>query len=115
VGFLSELHAKRIDLYVHQQGLDTSTPAGKAMFQMLGVFAEFERGMIRERVRAGMVRARATGTKSGRAIGRPALAEATTARIADLLGASQSESAIVTELGVGKGTVGRVRAGLGAR
>src|SRR5215475_5215704 len=43
VGFLSELHALRIDLYLHQQGLDTTTPAGKAMFQMMGVFAEFER------------------------------------------------------------------------
>jgi DNA invertase Pin-like site-specific DNA recombinase len=51
VGFLSEIHALRIDLYLHQQGLDTTTPAGKAMFQMMGVFAEFERAMIQERVR----------------------------------------------------------------
>jgi DNA invertase Pin-like site-specific DNA recombinase len=36
VGFLSELHALRIDLFLHQQGLDTTTPAGKAMFQMMG-------------------------------------------------------------------------------
>ena len=43
VGFLSELHALKVDLYLHQQGLDTRTPAGKAMFQMMGVFAEFER------------------------------------------------------------------------
>ena len=50
VGFLSELHALRIDLFLHQQGLDTTTPAGKAMFQMMGVFAEFERAMIQERV-----------------------------------------------------------------
>jgi hypothetical protein len=35
---LSELHALKIDLYLHQQGLDTATLAGKAMFQMLGVF-----------------------------------------------------------------------------
>jgi DNA invertase Pin-like site-specific DNA recombinase len=54
VGFLSELNALRIDLYLHQQGLDTTTPAGKAMFQMMGVFAEFERAMIQERVRAGL-------------------------------------------------------------
>jgi DNA invertase Pin-like site-specific DNA recombinase len=51
LGFLGELHAKGVDLYLHQQGLDTSTPAGKALFQMMGVFAEFERAMIRERVR----------------------------------------------------------------
>jgi DNA invertase Pin-like site-specific DNA recombinase len=53
VGFLSEIHALKVDLYLHQQGLDTTTPAGKAMFQMMGVFAEFERAMIQERVRAG--------------------------------------------------------------
>jgi DNA invertase Pin-like site-specific DNA recombinase len=47
---LGEVHSKGVDLYLHQQGLDTSTPAGKAMFQMMGVFAEFERAMIRERV-----------------------------------------------------------------
>jgi DNA invertase Pin-like site-specific DNA recombinase len=54
--FLSEIHALKIDLYLHQQGLDTTTPAGKAMFQMMGVFAEFERAMIQERVRAGRER-----------------------------------------------------------
>jgi hypothetical protein len=43
IGFLSELHSLGIDLFLHQQGLDTRTPSGKAMFQMLGVFAEFER------------------------------------------------------------------------
>ena len=65
VGFLSELHALRIDLFLHQQGLDTTTPAGKAMFQMMGVFAEFERSMIQERVRAGLKRAKAEGKKLG--------------------------------------------------
>jgi DNA invertase Pin-like site-specific DNA recombinase len=77
VGFLSELHALKIDLYLHQQGLDTATPAGKAMFQMLGVFAEFERAMIQERVKAGMARAVERGTKSGRPIGRPSVPEGT--------------------------------------
>ena len=46
IGFLGELHATGIDLFLKAQGLDTSTPAGKAMFQMMGVFAEFERSMI---------------------------------------------------------------------
>jgi DNA invertase Pin-like site-specific DNA recombinase len=54
VGFLSELHALKIELYLHQQGLDTTTPAGKAMFQMMGVFAEFERAMIVDRVKSGL-------------------------------------------------------------
>ena len=71
VGFLSELHALRIDLFLHQQGLDTQSPSGKAMFQMLGVFAEFERSMIVERVRSGMATAKVKGTKSGKPIGRP--------------------------------------------
>src|SRR5262249_36199180 len=64
--FLRELHAKGVGLFLHQQGIDTSTPAGKAMFQMMGVFAEFERAMIRERVVAGLARAREQGTKLGR-------------------------------------------------
>jgi DNA invertase Pin-like site-specific DNA recombinase len=66
VGFLSELHTLGIDLFLHQQGLDTTTPAGKAMFQMMGVFAEFERAMIQERVRAGLARARSEGKRLGR-------------------------------------------------
>jgi DNA invertase Pin-like site-specific DNA recombinase len=63
---LTELRAKKVDLYIHQQGVDTSTPSGKAMFQMLGVFAEFEREMIRERVLSGMARAKAQGKQLGR-------------------------------------------------
>jgi DNA invertase Pin-like site-specific DNA recombinase len=66
VAFLSELHALGIDLFLHQQGLDTRTPAGKAMFGMMGVFAEFERSMIQERVRAGLLRARREGKRLGR-------------------------------------------------
>jgi DNA invertase Pin-like site-specific DNA recombinase len=49
VGFLGEVHGAGVDLYLDRQGVDTSTPAGKALFQMLGVFAEFERGIIVER------------------------------------------------------------------
>src|SRR5260370_41015709 len=66
VGFLSEIHALGVDLYLHQQGIDTTTPAGKAMFQMMGVFAEFERAMIQERVNAGLARAKPAGTVLGR-------------------------------------------------
>src|SRR5262245_38179521 len=77
VGFLSELHALKIDLFLRQQGLDTTTPAGKAMFQMMGVFAEFERAMIAERVRAGLARARGEGKR----LGRPPIAAALEKRI----------------------------------
>jgi DNA invertase Pin-like site-specific DNA recombinase len=66
LSILQALHEKGGGLFLHQQGLDTTTTAGKAMFQMLGVFAEFERGIIRERVNAGLARARANGVKLGR-------------------------------------------------
>lgn len=63
VAFLNDIQSKSVDLYLHQQGLDTSTPSGRMMFQMLSVFAEFERAMIRERILAGL---RRTTKKSGR-------------------------------------------------
>lgn len=63
VSFLGDIRAKGVDLYLHQQGLDTSTPSGRMLFQMLGVFAEFERSMIRERIMSGL---RRTSKKSGR-------------------------------------------------
>eukprot|EP00752_Nemacystus_decipiens_P000237 g237.t1 len=66
VSFLGDLHAVRVDLFLHQQGIDTTTPAGKAMFQMMGVFAEFERAMIQDRIKAGLDRARANGKRLGR-------------------------------------------------
>jgi|SRR5437870_1441284 len=75
LSILQTLHEKGVGLFLHQRGLDTSTTAGKAMFQMLGVFAEFERGIIRERVNAGLARARAKGVKLGASMhaGRPDL------------------------------------------
>jgi len=66
VAFLSELKAAGVDLFLHQQALDTSSPSGRALFQMLGVFAEFEAAMIRERTLAGLARARAQGKRLGR-------------------------------------------------
>ena len=64
VSFLGELRAKEVDLCLHQQGVDTTTPAGEALFQMLGVFAQFERALIRGRVHAGLARAVAQGSAS---------------------------------------------------
>src|SRR5206468_1837225 len=66
VNTMQELHGAKVDLFIHQQALDTTTPAGRAMFGMLGVFAEFERAMIQSRVTAGLERARAAGVKLGR-------------------------------------------------
>ncbi len=70
INFLGDIQAKGCDLYLHQQAIDTSTPSGKMLFQMLGVFAEFERSIIRSRVKAGLERTKAKGTK----LGRPSLA-----------------------------------------
>ena len=66
VEVLSEIHGAGCDLLIHQQGLDTRTPAGKAMFQMLGVFSEFEVAIIKERVKAGLDRAKAKGVRLGK-------------------------------------------------
>lgn len=106
VGFLSELHASGIDLFLHQQGIDTTTPSGKAMFQMLGVFAEFERTIIRERVNAGLARARA----QGKVLGRPKIDSRTEAVIAKALKAGGIGIRKLAVLhGVGTGTVQRIK------
>jgi DNA invertase Pin-like site-specific DNA recombinase len=106
IGFLSEIHALHIDLYLHQQGLDSATPAGKAMFQMLGVFSEFERSMIQERVRAGLARARSEGKQ----LGRPRVDEKTEHAIQAALKAKDRPGVrqIAASLGVGVGTVQRI-------
>ena len=103
VGFLSEIH----DLFLHQQGIDTTSPGGKAMFQMLGVFAEFERSIIQERVRAGLRRAKAEGKK----LGRPRIAPGLEARILAALkapGRAEGVRKIAKRFGVDPGTVQRI-------
>jgi DNA invertase Pin-like site-specific DNA recombinase len=111
VGFLSELHALKVDLFLHQQGLDTTTPAGKAMFQMMGVFAEFERSMIQERVRAGLRRAAAEGKQ----LGRPKIDPALEKRIQSQLRAGKGMLAVAKDVGVGSGTVQRIAKEMGGR
>jgi DNA invertase Pin-like site-specific DNA recombinase len=108
VEFLNEIHSKKVDLYLHQQGVDTTTPAGKALFQMLGVFAEFERAMIVERVKAGLQRAKTHGTKSGKSIGRPRVSVAVERNILAARRKGDGMIKIARALGVGVGTVQRV-------
>ena len=67
IGLLGELQSRDIDLYLHQQALDTTTPSGRMLFGMLGVFSEFERTMIRDRVLAGLDRARSSAQAPGQA------------------------------------------------
>ena len=104
VSFLADIHAKGIDLYLHQQGIDTTTPAGKAMFQMCGVFAEFERAMIQERVKAGLSRAKA----QGKVLGRPKVSLVIEKRVTALRKDGKGIKTIAKEVGVGVGTVQRI-------
>ena len=79
-------HAAKVDLLLHLQDIDTTTPGGKALFQMMGVFAEFERAMTTDRIRAGVARVKATGaTKSGKPTGRPRTDATTEQAIRDQL------------------------------
>jgi DNA invertase Pin-like site-specific DNA recombinase len=98
---LSDIRAREFDLYLHQQGLDTATPSGQAMFQMLGVFAEFERQIIIERTNAGLARARAQGKRLGRPEMSPSLIE----DMKGLRAKGHSLRFIADQLGVGRGTV----------
>jgi len=104
IGFLGELHSKGIDLYLHQQRLDTTTPTGKAMFQLCGVFAEFERAIIRERVKSGIARVRATGKKWGR----PRVSVAIERKVRALRRQDKGIIRIAREAGIGVGTVQRI-------
>lgn len=91
-------------MYLHQQGVDTTPAAGKAMFQMGGVFAEFECAMIRERVKAGLERARV----QGKILGRPRTPELVEERIRAARLQGKGIKKIATELGIGVSTVQRV-------
>ncbi len=108
VAFLGDLQASGVDLYLDRQGIDTTTPGGKALFQMMGVFAEFERAMIRERVQAGLERAKKHGTKSGRPVGRPKVNGKKRRAILEARNDSKGINKIASELGVGSSTVRRV-------
>jgi DNA invertase Pin-like site-specific DNA recombinase len=107
VGFLGEVHGAGVDLYLDRQGVDTSTPAGKALFRMLGMLAEFERA-----IHAGIARARAIGTKSGRPIGRARISPQKEAAIRAALASGKGVLKVARELGTGSSTVQRVKAAM---
>ncbi len=112
VGFLADIHGAKVDLFLHQQGIDTTTPAGKALFQMMGVFAEFERAMIRERVNAGLARFKAQGPKDPtkrKILGRPKVEASKEKAIAAMLRKGDTGiRKIAGKVGVGVGTVQRI-------
>jgi DNA invertase Pin-like site-specific DNA recombinase len=103
VNFLGDVQAKGVDLYLHVQDLDTSTPSGRMLFQMLGVFAEFERAMIRDRVVAGLNRVR--GTKR---LGRPPMSDAKVEQIKQALMTGQGIRATAREMGASTTSVMRI-------
>jgi DNA invertase Pin-like site-specific DNA recombinase len=105
VAFLSELKAAGVDLFLHQQALDTSSPSGRALFQMLGVFAEFEAAMIRERTLAGLARARA----QGRRLGRPPVKQGVAVAVRRSLAAGVSIRRAAALHHVGISTVQRIK------
>ena len=105
---LRTLEAGKVDLFLHQQAIDTTTPAGRMFFHVTGAFAEFERDMIRSRVNAGLDRARARGTR----LGRPPVAMKTEQAIQDRLAAGEGMLKVAKSLGVGVSTVQRVKAGM---
>lgn len=102
VAFLTEINAKGVDLYLHQQALDTSTPSGRAMFGMLSVFADFEREMIRARIMAGL-------SRSTKKPGRPSLEPEKVERIKRTLNSGLSINATARKLKCGVGTVHRIK------
>jgi DNA invertase Pin-like site-specific DNA recombinase len=104
LGILQALHDKGVDLFLHQQGLDTSTSAGRAMFQMLGVFAEFERAIVRERINAGLARAKEKGV----VLGRPRVDPAVEKNILKLRKKGLGILKIARDLRIGTSTVQRV-------
>jgi DNA invertase Pin-like site-specific DNA recombinase len=105
LGTIQALEACGVDLYLDQQSLDTTTPAGKLVFQITGAFAEFERSMIRQRVNAGLKRA----VEAGKQLGRPRIDPALEKRIQNQLRAGKGMLKVAAECGVGSGTVQRIK------
>ena len=102
VEMMEELDSKKVGMYFHQQAIDTSTPSGRAMIQMAGVFASFERSMLRERILASHARARA----EGKSIGRPSqINDALKTSINFMREKGVGIKKIAKELNVGVGTV----------
>jgi DNA invertase Pin-like site-specific DNA recombinase len=109
IAFLGELNAAGCDLYLEKQAVDTATPAGRALFQMLGVFAEFERAIIQERIHAGLARAREKGTKSGKPIGRAKIDVKKEAAIRKALASGMGILKTARECGTGTSVVQRIK------
>jgi DNA invertase Pin-like site-specific DNA recombinase len=105
LGTIQHLEACGVDLYLDQQSIDTTTPAGRLMFQICGAFAEFERSMIRQRINAGLSRAKAQGKR----LGRPRVPSAVERRVQRHLAKGAGILKVAKALGLGTGTVQRIK------
>ena len=105
VDVLQTIRDTGIGLYIHTQALDTTTPAGRAMFGMLAVFGEFEREMIVARVNAGLARARAQGKRLGRPGADPQKLKLARAELQKGIGVLK----VARQFGLGTGTVGQLK------
>lgn len=108
VGFLAEIQSRGVGLYLHVQGLDTTTPSGRLLFSLLSVFADYERSMVRDRVLAGLERTKAKGTR----LGRPPLEAEKAQAIRALLTAGEGIRETARRTGTAPSTVQRVRAAM---
>ncbi len=108
---LGELEAAGVALVLREQAIDTATPTGRMSFQITGAFAEFERAMIRSRVRAGLDRAKARGVR----LGRPKTGAKVESAIRARLAAGDGMKKVAKAVGVGNGTVARIKATMAAR
>jgi DNA invertase Pin-like site-specific DNA recombinase len=104
LGTIEHLEQCGVDLYLDQQAIDTTTPMGKLVFQVTGAFAEFERTMIRQRVKVGLKRAVAQGVK----LGRPKIDSATERKARKQLAKGVGILKVAKSLGIGTGTVQRI-------
>ena len=100
----THLEACGVDLYLDQQAIDTTTPMDKLVFQLTGPFAEFERTMIRQRIKAGLKCAIAQGVK----LGRPKIDSATERKVRNQLAKGVGILKVARSLGIGTGTVQRI-------
>jgi DNA invertase Pin-like site-specific DNA recombinase len=105
LGVFDMLNKAGVDLFSHRQALDTGSASGRMLISLVGVFAEFERDLLVERVRAGLARAKAQGKR----IGRPRTPERKAAEVREALLAGRGIHTICRNLGIGSATVQRIR------
>lgn len=101
VHFMDDVQSAGVDLYIHQQAINTATPAGRMVFGIFSALGEYERELIRERINAGLSRARAQGKRLGRPTN---VTDAVRAQVHVLRGNGLAIGKIAKQLRIGVGT-----------